>query len=471
MIFLLKLIFGILIVGELLFAEIESIEPDTSEMLNSWEMNFHKFLNNYVSTIKLIKPLNQPTSVNQDVSTASSVTNTKHSLKPTVSTNTLKPIDTSRSYHMKANITRTTNLTTTSRPTISLTTTSRPVTNLTYSSRPTINLTTSNRLTANLTTGRLTTNLITNRTSTNLTTSSRPATNLTSSSSSRPVTNLTTSSSRPSTNLTTSSSRPFTNLTTSSRPTNIYTNTSKIVLMSVSRNKTSVNSLVTSNVSKNITNSSFTVSTNVTKNLTTTLSPTSTASYTTTTTTTSKPINLPTINSNVDSVIYTPAECGRSFDEDWIHEGELNKLALYTGNQQSVSSAINEQNRLTKLDERLLIGTTNSGAAMQSNTNDTNDLVDSTAFRQINSNLQTLADKVDNFSYYSTNNSTDDWKSEPARFETKNYSENVNLNVENLIKNFNFSTSNDTDLQMLKTVLTNREEYHYFGEKRILNGM
>ena len=80
--------------------------------------------------------------------------------------------------------------------------------------------------------------------------------------------------------------------------------------------------------------------------------------------------------------------------------------------------------------------------------------------KSISKRLESLAEQVDHLN----------WPVSPRNETGHYYSENANLNLESLIKNFNLSTSNETDLQMLKSALTNRDEYYHYGEKRIING-
>lgn len=163
----------------------------------------------------------------------------------------------------------------------------------------------------------------------------------------------------------------------------------------------------------------------------------------------------------MDQVVYTPPECGRSFDEDFV-EGELNKFVLYSNRKSS------SKGKIAELDNRLLSRQTgdelkeaesNTESSTKSSTESKNaDDEHNSRIKNINKMLESLAERVDN---------------EPVNPKNESrhyYSGNANLNLESLIKNFNLSTTNETDLQTLRSALTNRDEYYHYGEKRIING-
>lgn len=371
MIFHFRLISCILIVGELISVHSESIEANTEiELLNSWELNFHKFLNTYVANSRVIKPFNH------EISNKTGILNRSNSVRS----------------------------------------------NLDYDKIYDKNIS----------------NLVSNRTSLSI--------------------------NNPKYNKTISSTYDRTN-SSYNRENVVSINRTNLLLNRTTINKSNLSTFNRTNIIKNspknltITYVSNTISPNVSSSMTTQKSIVSNSMTTTklivstpkSITTTSKPNGSTTklpFNTDIDQVVYTPKECGRSFNEDFI-EGELTKSDLYTSN--SESSIMYSDHKSTEIDEKREISD-----KFVSNEDDTN----FKNMNKINNKLNDLIENIESFQFDSPNN------------ETKYYSVNLesNLDTGSLINNLNFSTYKDTGLQHLKNVLNNRDEYFNYGEKRIING-
>lgn len=457
----------ILVLGELLFVRMAgSLEATTSgeiELFNSLEINFHKFLANYVSNLRAIRPASQP-EANFNRPTV------KPPIEPTSSP--------TRSVTSASNFNRTAapsfdrrRAPSGSSGTGALGNRQASSSNRTVLSANEINLlnrTTSFDRTTNSSSRR--TNL-----SSNL---ANPSADRTSSQTNRinlsnglSASRANASSERPT--VASSSERPA-NPTIQqpnklSKPpgynqTNLPKNPPRNVtgMSAGGMNAPSSVSISPLDTLSNITASSSPISASTPK-------PTPAPSVGRPSSSTSKPTG--SINVDLNQIVYTPKECGRSFDEDFV-EGELNKFALYSSSSgtRSLISGHNEKmiGPDNKAADRRIVSEARSelesamrrkGQPVGKNDESKSDTGEhSSNIKSINKRLDSLAERADDLSVN-------------LRNETKHYySENANLNLESLIKNFNFSTSNETDLQMLKSALTNRDEYYHYGEKRIING-
>lgn len=197
------------------------------------------------------------------------------------------------------------------------------------------------------------------------------------------------------------------------------------------------------------------------------------------TTTINTSTNASSSTSELDQAIYTPKECGRSFDEDFLLESDLSNLALYTNKKDTLTEQqrnLHQDKKSVSTDNKQRIGNKEDTFVAQTNQNSQNasSIEPDANAKKLNdiieNKLENLANKVNYLK------STDDNRKSFHSSESKNetfdeiYSLNPNLNVENLIRNFNLSTTNQTELRLLKTILTKKEEYFHYGEKRIISG-